>query len=145
MQMQTEQSDSTAAKPLQETKYNIMVVDDDPAITATLQLGLEASGFDVDAFSKPEEALVNFRPRYYDVIILTIRMPTMSGFDLARKIRVVDKDVSICFITGFSQYENEVLKLFLNLKSCLIEKPFAINELVSHVITHLSKQPRFGK
>jgi two-component system response regulator ChvI len=145
MHVRAEKINATAARPLQAKKYNIMIVDDEPTITTALQLGLESNGFAVDTFNKPEEALTNHRPRYYDDIILDIKMPTMSGFDLARKIREVDNDVTICFITGFSQYENEALKLFLNLKGCVIKKPFGINDLVSHIKMHLSDQPRFGR
>lgn len=137
-------SQVTDAKPSQEKKYKIMVVDDEPAITASVQLGLEEEGFAVDAYNDPLEALGNFKPGYYDEIILDIKMPNMTGIDLAGKIWQIDKDAIICFITGFNQYEDEALKLILNTKGRVITNPFLIKDIVSHIKTHLSDQPRLS-
>jgi two-component system, OmpR family, response regulator ChvI len=57
----------------QDTKKRILVVDDEPDITFTLQAGLEDGGFDVDAFIDPELVLSSFKPGLYDLVLIDIR------------------------------------------------------------------------
>ncbi len=54
----------------QGTKRRILVVDNEPDITTTLQVGLEeGGGFDVDAFTDPDLALKSFKPNLYDLVL----------------------------------------------------------------------------
>jgi PleD family two-component response regulator len=63
--------------------HKILIVDDEADITLTFKLVLEEDGFAVvDVFNDPLEALSKFKPEYYDLILLDIKMPKMSGFDL---------------------------------------------------------------
>jgi two-component system catabolic regulation response regulator CreB/two-component system response regulator ChvI len=62
-------------------------VDDEPDITLTLGKGLEQGGYDVDTFNDPLVALSNFKPDTYQLLILDIKMPDMTGFKLYRKIK----------------------------------------------------------
>lgn len=66
--------------------HKVMLVDDEPDILDVVSRGLEMFGIEVHAFNTPIKALSHFRPGYYDAIILDIKMPEMSGFELARKI-----------------------------------------------------------
>jgi DNA-binding response OmpR family regulator len=66
----------------QVNKRRILVVDNEPDITITLQIGLEAGGFDVDAFTDPKLALSSFKPGLYDLVLIDIMMPKMDGFAL---------------------------------------------------------------
>ena len=58
----------------------ILVVDDEPDITLVIKSGLEGSGYLVDVFNDPAQALSSFKPNYYDMLVLDIRMPMMTGF-----------------------------------------------------------------
>ena len=58
----------------------ILVVDDEPDINMLLMIILEDIGFEVDVYEDAIKALSNFRPGYYDLVILDIVMPTMNGF-----------------------------------------------------------------
>jgi DNA-binding response OmpR family regulator len=115
-----------------------MLVDDEEDITASVKMGLENRGFDVDAFTKAQEALFNFKWNYFDCIILDIRMPDMTGFQLARKIWDVNKDERICFFSAFEKYENEAFGTFMRKDFCFIRKPIGIEKLVGHINKHLS-------
>ena len=64
-----------------------MLVDDEQDITLTFTNGLKQNGFEVDAFNDPEHALTNFKPGYYDLLLLDVRMPKIDGFELYRKLR----------------------------------------------------------
>jgi two-component system response regulator ChvI len=84
-----------------KTKRKILVVDDEPDITLTLKKGLEDSGlFEVDVFNDPQIALSNFKPDYYDFLLIDIRMPKISGYELYDKLRNIEGKVKSCFITA---------------------------------------------
>jgi DNA-binding response OmpR family regulator len=75
--------DATNDNSTGKSMHKILIVDDEADITLTLKLVLEEDGFAaVDLFNDPLAALSNFKPEYYDLILLDIKMPKMSGFDL---------------------------------------------------------------
>jgi two-component system catabolic regulation response regulator CreB/two-component system response regulator ChvI len=124
-----------------------MVVDDEPDITTVVKRGLESQGFVVDAFNKPEDALANFKPGVYDMLITDIRMPVMTGFDLYREIRKNDNKIKVAFMTAFEIYENEFRKMFkdIDVKS-FFKKPISISNLAARINEELGKkQTLYGK
>ena len=93
-------------------KGRILLVDDEQDITTIAKKGLQRSGFEVDTFNNPLEALSSFKDNQYDVALLDIRMPSMNGFDLYKKLRKIDSNIKVCFITAFEMYEEEFKKMF---------------------------------
>jgi DNA-binding response OmpR family regulator len=119
----------------------ILVLDDDPDITTTFHFALEDTGlFEVETYNDSIEALSNFKPHLYDLILLDIKMPDMSGFELCDKIRKLDNKVKVCFISAFDPYSNELKEELLSLKiECFIPKPIQIKELVERIQVELSR------
>jgi DNA-binding response OmpR family regulator len=114
----------------------ILIVDDEIDITTSLKIGLERQGFTVNAYNNPYEAISNFKAGDYDLLILDIRMPKMSGFELYRELRKRDKDAAIWFLTAFDIYYEEFEKMFPDLDvSHFIRKPIAISELAQRIKT----------
>src|SRR5215216_4182519 len=74
-------------QPHHQGQKRILAVDDEPDITRLCSLALEYHGFKVDTFNDSEEALSNFKPDYYDLVILDIKMPKMDGFELYEEFR----------------------------------------------------------
>jgi two-component system, OmpR family, response regulator ChvI len=112
----------------------IAVVDDEPDITTIFKKGLECHGFAVDTFNDPQTALASFKPNYYDLMIIDIRMPRISGFDLYRELKKRDNSVRVCFLTAFEIYYEEFKKLFPTIDvKAFIRKPVSISNLVSQI------------
>ena len=122
-------------------KNKILLVDDDPDITDTFSMGLEDTGlFEVETYNDSVEALSNFKPFLFDFILLDIKMPKMSGFELCDKIKKLDGNVKVCFISAFDPYSDELKEEFLSLKvECFIPKPIQIKELVERIHVELSR------
>ena len=118
----------------------ILVVDDEPDITTSIKNGLQRKGFEVDIYNDPTDALSNFKPDTYDLLLIDIRMPKMNGFELYREVKKKSNDVRICFFTAFEVYYDEFRKMFPNLEvKCFIRKPITINDLVTHINSELEK------
>ena len=115
------------------------MVDDELDILSVLKSGLERGGFEVDAFTKPTTALQHYVPNTYDRILIDIRMPGMTGFELARQLWAIDKEAKVCFMSSFEIHESEAKKIFPNLTShCFIKKPFTAAVLAKHVQAHVA-------
>jgi len=78
----------------------LLVVDDEPDINTILEKVLEQNGFNVDSYDCLLVALDNFKPCYYDLAILDIKMPEMNGFSCYREFKKLDKNLRICFLTA---------------------------------------------
>ena len=92
----------------------ILLVDDEPDITLAFSMGLEDSGFTVDAFNDSLLALEAFKEenKSYTLALLDIKMPKMNGFELCNEMRKVNDKVKVCFVTAFDiQKEEEDLKV----------------------------------
>ena len=113
----------------------ILLVDDEPDICMVYQIVLEDAGYQCISYTDPVKALKEFRPTYYDLILLDIKMPVLNGFELCKKIRELDKTVHIIFITASEQfYENFRSEHFPELgKINYIQKPIGNEELVQIV------------
>jgi DNA-binding response OmpR family regulator len=78
-------------------------------------------------------ALSNFNPGLYDLLILDIKMPKINGFDLHQKMKEIDSNVKICFLTASELFYEEYRKLdaYPTLdKAYFIQKPCRSEELI---------------
>ncbi len=117
----------------------ILIVDDDTDITLAFKKGLENDGFQVDVFNDPLEALSNFRPSKYDLLLLDIRMPKMNGFELYKEMDKIDNNVKVCFITAFEVYYEALREVFPSMEvECFIRKPVEIGNLVKRIKNELN-------
>jgi DNA-binding NtrC family response regulator len=116
--------------------HRLMLVDDEPDILESVT-SLESYDFQVSAFRQPLKALSLYKPEFFDVVILDIRMPEMSGLELARNIWQIDPKQRICFFSAFEEYENEALHAFTGKDYCFIRKPVGLRDLVNHINRHL--------
>jgi two-component system, OmpR family, response regulator ChvI len=114
-------------------KKKILIIDDEVDITFTFKIGLEDTGlFTVDSFNDPQDVLFNFKPSMYDLLLIDIRMPKMSGYELYKEIRKIDAEIKVIFLTA-SPFEvfQEVFPTFD--MNYYVLKPVEINELIKKV------------
>jgi two-component system, OmpR family, sensor histidine kinase VicK len=82
----------------------IFLVDDDYDHTITFKMGLELAKFQVDAYNDSAIALSKFKPDYYDLLLIDVKMPKIDGFELYEKIKEIDNKVMVWFITAYETY-----------------------------------------
>lgn len=109
----------------------ILLVDNEVDNTLLFRMVLEDNGFVVDVFNDSTLVLANFKPRYYELIILDISMPKMDGIELCRNIRKIDDKVKIYFLTASEMY-NEV-----------ISKPVGLDDFVIRINTGIKSALNF--
>jgi DNA-binding response OmpR family regulator len=116
----------------------ILIVDDDPDMTSIFSLGLQDEGFEVYAYNDPLDAISEFRPNFYDLLLVDINMPKINGIELSRQLLELDSNVKICFITA-GEANIEVLRELYPARDigCFIRKPVTIDQLVKRVKAEL--------
>ena len=117
------------------SRKRVLIVDDEPDICMIYQMVLEDAGYQCIPYTDPVSALQEFKPYFYDLILLDIKMPILNGFELCKKIREVDKTVHIIFITATEQYYGQFrTQHYPELgKINYIQKPIGNDELVQIV------------
>lgn len=117
----------------------ILLVDDEPDITMTFKAILQEVGFIVDTYEDPLIALSMFKPHFYDLVILDIKMAKMNGFELYAEMLQRDNQVKVCFVTAGEMYYSEVRKddeeeLYCKLDTQrFIQKPISNTDLVKSI------------
>ena len=113
----------------------ILIVDDEKDITDIFKIGLEQQeGFEVITYNDPELALSQFKENWFDLLLLDVKMPKMSGFELYSRLKEIDSKPKVCFITAFEVYYDEFKRVFPNLDvKCFLRKPISVSDLVEQV------------
>lgn len=125
---------------LATVQARILIVDDEEDITSILKMGLEQAGFEVRAENEPLKVLQYFKPGMYDMVLLDVRMPDIDGFALYEKMREVDRQIRVCFLTAFDIAYLDLFKEkfpFLPDK-CYIKKPVTVRNLVQMIKSELN-------
>jgi two-component system response regulator RegX3 len=109
----------------------VLVVDDEIAIRESVGYALRSEGFEVDEAADGAEALASAGKREYDVILLDLILPRVSGLDVCREVRR-DSPVPIIMVTARGAEMDRVVGLEIGADD-YVTKPFSIAELVSRV------------
>jgi two-component system KDP operon response regulator KdpE len=109
----------------------ILVVDNEPQIRRVMRTTLIPEGFEVDDAKTGEEALDHIRLHKYDLVLLDINMPGLSGFETCRAIRAIS-DMPIIMLTVHSSEKDKVEALDAGADD-YITKPFSTPELLARV------------
>ena len=111
---------------------NILLVEDEAKFANILKKGLQQSGYEVDLAGDGEEGYEKVRNNHYDLILLDLMLPKISGLDLIRKIRECKPAIPIIAVTAKSSVDDRVQGLNLGCDDYLA-KPFSFAELLARI------------
>ncbi|MFY9870929.1 MAG: response regulator [Candidatus Nitrosopolaris sp.] len=131
----TKERETNQQKVHENKRKRILLVDDEYDINLATKVVLDENGFKVDSYTDPSEALENFTSHLYDLVILDVKMPEMDGFYLYEKIKKLDDNVKICFLTATDDAYYQILKRnypAIN-EDCIIHKPVDNESLLRRI------------
>ena len=120
----------------------ILVIDDEAQITRVLRAALTAQGYQVRTANDPEEGLEVYREWSPDLVIVDLMMPTMTGVDVSRAIRVAAATPVV--ILSVRDHERSKVEALDAGADDYVTKPFKIQELLARVRAHLRRAPERG-
>jgi len=109
----------------------ILIIEDDPHVQSFVRKGLSEEGFQVDGAADGDEGLRRFFQQNFDLVILDIMLPTISGLEVCSKIRE-KSNVPIILLTALGTAENVALGLNTGADDYLV-KPFKFIELIARI------------
>jgi CheY-like chemotaxis protein/class 3 adenylate cyclase len=138
--------DSQQKQQQQQQRYstNIMIVDDEPDTLFTYEWFLSDEGYNVEAFTDPQEALKRFvqletsSSTYYQLVLLDIRMPRLNGLQLFYRIKAISPNTKIMFISALDIAE-ELTSILPDMKyDDIIKKPVEREYFISKINSMLN-------
>ena len=133
-------------KDIQRFWKRILIVDDDVDVTTTFRVVLEDNNNSTDLNKRievytpngPVLALRDFKPNFYDLLLVDINMPHMNGFELGEKILAIDINVKVCFMSSVEINREALREIYPSLGiGCFIRKPVTIDYLVKRIRSEL--------
>ncbi|MEI2470379.1 response regulator transcription factor [Peribacillus frigoritolerans] len=121
-------------------KESVLIVEDEEKILRLLELELEIEGYQVGKAMDGKEALEAYQSRKWDLILLDVMLPGISGIELLRKIRTKNNITPVILLTAKGSVEDKVSGLDLGAND-YITKPFQIEELLARIRAVLRMRP----
>lgn len=116
----------------------LLIIEDENKTAAYLAKGLTENGFIVDVSHDGQDGLFQATQTHYDILIVDVMLPKLSGWEIVKAVRKTHPDVRILFLTARDSIEDKVKGLELGADDYLI-KPFAFSELLARIRTLLRR------
>lgn len=110
---------------------NILIVEDEPAYVEALRITMEVEGLDATAVMDGREAIRQFRAASYDVVLLDLMLPSVSGLDVLRSIRS-ESQTPVIVVSAKDAESDVVAALELGADDYLT-KPYSVRELLARI------------
>jgi len=110
----------------------VLVVDDEPNIRDLLSTSLKFNGFAVYAVGNGNDAVVAAEKGKPDIILLDVMLPDMSGFAVTKKLRSMEIDIPVLFLTARDETEDKITGLTVGGDDYLT-KPFSLDEIIARI------------
>jgi DNA-binding response OmpR family regulator len=111
----------------------VLLVDDDEDNLELFKLILEHNGYGVDAYPDPVKALLEFKPNYYDILILDYVMTAINGMELCKRLKEKDAFAKIIFLTASHEQLYIDNKVMQELRPRIIRKPVITGVLLEQI------------
>jgi len=119
----------------------ILIVEDEAQMRQGLKDNLEFEGYEVDMAEDGEQCLIQVEKNQYNLILLDVMLPKLSGFDVCKQLRSKGFDRPIIMLTAKGEEIDKVLGLELGADD-YITKPFSLRELLARVKAVLRREDR---
>jgi len=124
----------------------LLLLDDDVDVTMTFRAVIEDSNNDVDINKRievytsndPIVTLSEFKPNFYDLLLVDINMPHMNGFELCEKIFAIDINVRVCLMSSSETNWEALREMYpTRQEGCFIRKPVTTDYLLTRIRSEL--------
>jgi len=109
----------------------LLIVEDEESFIDALEVGLGREGFDITVARDGQEALAKFEAGTFDLILLDLMLPKMSGLDVCRVIRS-SSDIPVIVVSAKGEEVDMVLMLEIGADD-YVQKPYRLRELVARI------------
>ena len=129
--------------PVTQKKARILVVEDEEGVRNVLKDILTAAGHEVEIAYDGNQGIALFKKKEYDLVFTDLGMPVMSGWQVAEKVKGINKRVPVALITGWN-VELKGSEMKENYVDLIIKKPFAVNQVIRLVQEGMELRERFN-
>ena len=119
---------------------NVLVVDDDEDVLASVERGLRLSGFQVQVAKDGAAALRSVRENPPDAVVLDMNMPVLDGAGVVTALRAMGNEVPVCVLSARNSVDDRIAGLESGADDYLV-KPFVLAELVARIRALLRRRP----
>ena len=114
----------------------ILIVDDEDTLRLTIKSRLKSGGFEADTAADGDEALEKLKESVFDIVLLDVNMPRMSGVEVLGHITQMYPQTEVMMLTGFADFSTAVECLKKGAKDYLV-KPIEATELITRLQSSL--------
>jgi two-component system response regulator ChvI len=125
--------------PSPATAQTIVLVDDDRNILTSVQIALEAEGFQVRTYPDGDEALRALTQKAADLAVFDIKMPRLNGMELLQRLRQSGVTMPVIFLTSKDEEVDEIMGLRMGADD-YIKKPFSQRLLIERIRALLRRE-----
>jgi len=123
---------------MQLKDISILIIDDEEMIVEQMCLFLSTLGYNPTGKTNPKDGMALIKARRYDLVMVDLQMPEVSGMDIVRAIKEQQVDTQIVIITGFATTDSAIDALNLGVYG-YIRKPYRLEE-ISAIVSHATKE-----
>ena len=133
---QTPVASPDADRPTDDGKVRILIVDDEPSMREMLRIVLRRDGYDVQLADSGRKAIDQLRQNNFDLLLSDIKMPDVSGVDVLRAAKEINRDLVAFMMTAYASTSTAVEAMRLGAVD-YFTKPFSMDELRLKIRQHL--------
>src|SRR6202451_4082497 len=126
-----------------DKRVNILLVEDEESFVDALTIGLDREGFDVAIARDGQQAMALFGSEAFDIVLLDLMLPKLSGLDVCRQIRA-SSEVPIIMVSAKGEEVDMVLMLEIGADD-YVTKPYRLRELVARILAVVRRRGERGE